>query len=113
MEDFKKKSVGDILIETVDLLRATTMEASIIKKRLFEDIEHYNKKIIVDLSKCIFVDSSFWGALVVSLRRTRETYGNIKLVIAHSFNEEVINYGGALRVFNCYTTVEDALNSYE
>ncbi len=47
------------------------------------------------------------------LKRIRETDGNIKLVIAPSFNEEVINFGGALRVFNCYTTVEDAIKSYE
>ena len=112
MEDFNKKLVGDILIETVDLLRVTRMEADIIKKRLFEDIQLYNKKIIVDLSKCTFIDSAFWGALVVSLRRTKETNGAIKLVITPSFNEEVIHYGGALRVFNCYTTVKDALKGY-
>jgi len=112
MEDYKTKLVGDILIETVDLKRATRMEASIMKKRLFEDIQLYNKKIIVDLSECTFIDSAFWGALVVSLHRTNEIKGGIKLVIASSFNEEVINYGGTLRLFNCYATVEDALKSY-
>ena len=112
MEDFNKKLAGDILIETVDLLRATRMEANILKKRLFQDIQFHNKKIIVDLSKCTFIDSAFWGALVVSLRRTKETNGAIKLVITPSLNEEVIHYGGALRVFNCYTTVKDALKSY-
>ena len=46
MEDFNKKLTGDILIETVDLLRATRMEANILKKRLFEDIQLLKSTII-------------------------------------------------------------------
>ncbi len=112
MGDFEKQLLGDVLIEKVNLQRATIMEASIIKTRLFEDIQLNNKKIIVDISECAFIDSTFLGALVVSLRRTRETDGDIKIVITSSFTEGVINYSGALRVFESYTSVEDALKSF-
>ena len=67
MLDFEKQSSGEVLIEKVNLLRATTVEASIMKKRLFDDIHLYKKKIIVDISKCDFIDSSFLGAMVISL----------------------------------------------
>jgi anti-sigma B factor antagonist len=112
VENFEKQLSGDVLIENVNLLRATIVEARIMKKRLFEDIQLNNKNIIVDISKCTFIDSTFLGALVVSLKRTRETGGNIKIVIAPSLTKELINITGFLRVFENYSSVEDALKSF-
>jgi anti-anti-sigma factor len=113
MEDFEKQLLGDVLIEKVNLLRATIMEANIIKTRLFEDILLNNKKIIVDISKCDFIDSTFLGVLVASLTRTIEIGGDIKIVIASSsFVEGIVNNSGILRVFEIYTSVEDALENF-
>ena len=111
MLDFEKQLSGDILIEKVNLVRATFVEASIMKKRLLDDINLSKKKIIVDISKCDFIDSSFLGALVISLKRTRETGGVIKLVTA-SFTGGIINLAGYQRIFENYLSVEDALNSF-
>ena len=113
MEDFEKQLLGDVLIEKVNLLRASHMEASIMKSRLFEDIQLNNKKIIIDISKCTFIDSAFLGVLVVSLKKATKTGGDIKLVIADpSVTEGVLNISGVQRVFEHYTSVEDALNSF-
>ena len=113
MEDFEKQLSGDILIEKVNLQRATLVEASTMKKRLFDDIKLNNKKIIVDISKCDFIDSTFLGVLVASLTRTIEIGGDIKIVIASSsLAEGIVNNSGILRVFEIYTSVEDALESF-
>lgn len=113
MEDFEKQLRGDVLIEKVNLLKATIMEANIIKTRLFEDILLNNKKIIVDISNCDFIDSTFLGVLVASLKRTKENGGDIKIAIASSsFAEGIVNNSGILRVFEIYTSVEDALESF-
>ena len=111
MLDFEKQLSGDVLIEKVNLVRATFVEASIMKKRLLDDIHLSKKKIIVDISKCDFIDSTFLGALVVSLKRTRATGGVIKLVTA-SFTGGIINLAGYQRIFENYLSVEDALNSF-
>ena len=111
MENFEKQLSGDVLIEKVNLQRATIVEASIMKKRLLDDIQLNNKKIIIDISKCDFIDSTFLGALVVSLKRTRETGGDIKMVIASSV-AKTLNVTGVLRVFKNYSSVEDALKSF-
>ena len=111
MLDFEKQLSGDVLIEKVNLVRATFVEASIMKKRLLDDINLSKKKIIVDISKCDFIDSSFLGALVISLKRTRETGGVIKLVTA-SFTGGIINLTGYQRIFENYLSVEDALYSF-
>jgi len=113
MENFEKQLFGDILIEKINLPRATTNEAGIIKKRLLEDIQLNNKKIIVYISNSTFVDSSFLGALVVSLKKIRETGGDIKIVIGSSaFIGGIINSIGFLRVFETYTSLKDAIKSF-
>ena len=112
MIDFEKQLLGDVLIEKVNLLRASHKEASIMKSRLFEDIQLNIKKIIIDISKCDFIDSSFLGALVVSLKRTRETGGDIKVVMDSSVLKKIPNITGFQKVFENYSSVEDALKSF-
>ena len=113
MENFEKQLFGDVLIEKTHLLRATIKEASIMKRRLFEDIQLNNKKIIVYISKCTFIDSTFLGALIVSLKKIRETGGDIKIVISpSSLTAGIINYSRLLRVFEIYPSLKDALESF-
>jgi len=113
MEGFKKQVSGDVLIEKINLQRVSHKEANIMKSRIFEDNLLNNKKIIIDISKCDFIDSSFLGALVDSLKRIIKTGGDIKIVIASSsFAERIVNNSGILAVFEIYTSVKDAINSF-
>ena len=112
MLDFEKQMSGEVLIEKVNLQRATVVEANIMKKRLFDDIKLNNKKIIVDISHCDFIDSNFLGVLVVSLRRSRENGGDIKLVISSPVVKKTLTITGFLRVFESYSSVEDARKSF-
>jgi anti-anti-sigma factor len=89
------------------------VEAGIIKKRLLEDIHLSKKKIIVDLSNCYFIDEIFLGALVVSLKRTRETGGDIKVVMDSSVLKKIPNITGFQKVFENYSSVENALKSFK
>lgn len=112
MLDFEKEMSGDILIEKVNLTRATTVEAGIIKKRLFEDIHLSKKKIIVDMSKCLFIDEIFLGALVLSFKKSKEANGKLKVVITPKVVEKTPTIAGFLKVVENYSTIEDALKSF-
>jgi len=113
MEIFEKQLFGDVLIEKTHLLRATTKEASIMKRRLFEDIQLNNKKIIVYISKCTFIDSTFLGVLIISLKKIRKTGGDIKIVISpSSLTAGIITYSRLQRVFEIYPSLKDALKSF-
>jgi anti-anti-sigma factor len=78
--EFIKEIHNNILIEIVNLERATLKEAEQFKLILVKDIEEGNKNIIVDLNNCEFIDSTFLGALVVSLKKTTALGGDLKLV---------------------------------
>lgn len=114
MDYFEKQTCDDVIIEKVNLHRATMMEASTMKARLLENISVGQKKIVVDISQCNFIDSTFFGALVFSLKRIRSNEGEIKLIVKPASNsEEIINLSNVRNIFDIYTSMEDALNDYK
>jgi anti-anti-sigma factor len=111
---FEKYTAGDVVIEKIKLSRATLMEAGTMKARLLENINLKQNKIILDISECIFIDSTFYGALAFSLKKIREIGGDIKLVTpAFSIGTEgILNISNVQNIFDVYTSVEDALQAY-
>ena len=76
-EDFETLLVNDLAIEIVNLSRATYKEAGHLKKNLDELIKSNQKKIIVDISQCEFIDSTFLGALVLALKSSAKIGGDV------------------------------------
>ncbi|MHB1688043.1 MAG: STAS domain-containing protein [Ignavibacteriaceae bacterium] len=111
--DFIKETIGNIVVETVNLTRATLKEAEEFKQTLSQDIEMGARKIIVDLTDCEFIDSTFLGSLVVSLKKMTALGGDLKLVgfqpAVHSMFELTRMY----RVFEAFKTKEEALESFK
>lgn len=111
--DFIKEQYGDILVEVVNLTRATLKEAEEFKLTLTQDIEEGRKKIVVDISQCEFIDSTFLGALVVSLKKINGLGGDLRLIgfqpAVHSMFELTRMY----RVFQSFKTKEEAIESFK
>lgn len=113
MEDFEKNIENDIVIETINLVRSTYKEAGELKKILEDDIEKGFQKIIIDLSECDFIDSTFLGVLVYSLKKIASIGGEIKIVKSDSILKTLMARLGTLDIFNVYDTIEAAVQSYE
>jgi len=112
MDNFKKYNENEIRIIKVNLSRATMNEAQEIKENLIEDLSDH-KMIVVDLSDCQYVDSTFIGALVYSLKRYKETSGDIKLVISDSLVNDTFILSDIERVFSVYHSIQDAISAYQ
>ena len=112
-QDFIKEERGDVIIEKVNLTRATLKEADEFKQALANDIDSGRKKIVVDLTDCEFIDSTFLGSLVVSLKKITSLGGDLRLVgfqpAVHSMFELTRMY----RVFESFKTREEAVASFE
>lgn len=110
--DFIKETRGDVLVEHVNLTRATLKEADEFKKLLAYDIDSGWKKLVVDLTECEFIDSTFLGALVVSLKKITAVGGDLRLVgfqpAVHSMFELTRMY----RVFQTFKENDDAIASF-
>ena len=112
-EDYIQKFIGDVLIEKINFVRATFKEAAIFRDRIYEVISMKQHKIIIDLSRCQFIDSTFLGALVMILKRITERGGELKLVIPNTEAFKIMNTMGLYRVFNVYSSEEEAINNFE
>jgi anti-anti-sigma factor len=111
-EDFTKEVAGDVLIEKVNFSRATFKEAQEFKDRLVFDILTNNVKIIIDLSSCEYIDSTFLGALVVVLKKMAERGGELKYVIPQPSALYLFKITGLYGVLNLYRNKEEALESF-
>jgi len=112
VENIRRYNEEDIRIEKVNLVRATLNEANEIKENLIEDLIDY-KKIVVDLSDCEYVDSTFIGALVYSFKHSKVKGGNIKLVISDSLVKNMFILNDIERVFKVYYSMKDAINAHQ
>ena len=111
--EFNKEKLNDVLILNVDFPRATLKEAEEFKNELTSEIEAGARNIIVDLTDCEFIDSTFLGSLVVSLKKVTALGGDLRLVgfqpAVHSMFELTRMY----RVFESYKSREEAINSFK
>lgn len=110
--DYLQEVYEDVVIQTVDLTRATLKEAEEFKYTLSKNIEQGYRKIVVNLSQCEFIDSTFLGALVVSLKKVTSLGGDIKLVGFHPSVHAMFELTRMHRVFESFPTREEAIKSF-
>ncbi len=110
--DFTVERVKDIMVVKVNFSRATLKESKELKNILFDGIDIGERKIIVDLSMCEFVDSTFMGTLVVSLRKVSALNGDLKLVELHPSARALFELARLFRIFETYNSHEEAIESF-
>jgi anti-anti-sigma factor len=109
---FIQETHGDIIIEVVNLQRATLNDANDIKQTLFQDIESGLRKIVVDLTECEFIDSTFLGALVISLKKITALKGDLRLVIIQPAVITMFQLTRMNQIFEFFETKEEAIKSF-
>jgi len=103
----------DVTVKLIKLERATFKEAEEFKSRLAKDIENGQLKIVVDLSECLFMDSTFLSALVTTLKRITTVGGNLKLVAVQAETLALLELTGTHKIFDIFQTRENAISSFE
>lgn len=112
MEYFNKEIIADIVIEKVTLPKVTLIEAKVFWERLQTDISQEHNKLIVDLSDCTFIDSTFMGVIVQAQRRLIKNQGELKLVLPAKQMKEFFKFAGITRVIETFQSKEDAVSSF-
>lgn len=110
--EFKEEKFSDVTVIYVFLTRATLVKAVSFKEYVSEIIDNGATKLIIDLSICEYIDSTFLGAMVAMLKKVNSLNGDLRLV----YNKEVPSLLFVLtrmdKVFKTFTSLEDALASY-
>jgi anti-anti-sigma factor len=110
--DFERIINNKVVVLNVNLLRATLKEAEEFKGQLMEEINSGNKKIVVNLSRCEFIDSTFLGTLVVALKKVTSSGGDLRLVGFQPAVSSMFELTRMYRVFESFETSEEAVSSF-
>ncbi len=94
---------GSLDIATSPTVRASLVEAS----------ERGDHRIIVDLTKVDFLDSTGLGALIGAQRRAKEFGGDVRLVVKEGQILRLLRITGLLKVLSVYPTLDDAVTDGE
>jgi len=110
-EDFELVIVKGVRTVVVNLTRATLKESKILKSIIEGQMIIGIRKLVIDISQCEFIDSSFIGSLVVAQKKMEEKGGKIMLINPVKLDRDLFHVTNTLRIFKIYQTREEAVES--
>jgi len=111
--DYKIKTITDIAIVTVDLLVATQRDAKPFWDQLENDLVLKWDKVIIDLSYCTLIDSTFVGMIVKIFKTVSSNNGQLKLVFPEKNARTYLHTTGIVRIIDCFNTLNEAVSSFD
>ena len=113
MEGITQEIRGDVIINKVDLLRATINEAFELRHILDEQIAIGYSKIVVDLSQCTHLDTILIGVLVATHKKLLAKGEELYIVNTMDPAKGLLfQLTGISSVLNTFETTEDAVRSF-
>lgn len=82
-----------------------------LRERIVELVEGGSRRIVVDLSRVEFLDSTGLGVLVGALKRLRAVGGSLALVCCHERLLKIFRITALDRVFSLHDSVEAAAST--
>jgi anti-sigma B factor antagonist/stage II sporulation protein AA (anti-sigma F factor antagonist) len=109
--NFKKIHIKDHVIIVVNL-KSATIEHTEGVKTIFDELMIDNvKKVIIDLTECDFIDSTFMGLLVRCHKDMERNGGSLKIVCNGKVRFLLHDVTHLSSVIKLYTTREEAIKT--
>jgi anti-sigma B factor antagonist len=106
------EKVGDVAVAAVPVEELDASNADEFKRDVASSLEA-NAKVVLDLSRLRFVDSSGLGAFISCLRKLNAKGGDLKLCGMSKPVRAVFELVRMDRVFDILGTKEDAVRAFE
>jgi len=113
LKDFEIIYVDGVFVISVNLTRSTLNEAVAFRKIVEEEINSGHTKLVIDLSKCDYIDSTFFGVVVLALQKMIVIGGKLKVVEPVNQREDIFTTPNTLGLFDLYKTREEAIKSFD
>src|SRR5262249_34275315 len=92
--------------------RLTATESGPMREKLTSLATSGQKNIVLDLSKLDYIDSTGLGTLVICFTSLKKQDGTLKMVNLNKRNVELLILTKLHTVFEVFTDVQDAVNSF-
>jgi anti-anti-sigma factor len=109
---FSSEEKNNVIIETVNLKRAITNEAEEFKTHFLNNVNSKNKRYIIDLTKCEYMDSSFLGSIIYVYKKISESGGELKVVAPHQDLKILLEITSVNKFVDVFETKSAALKSF-
>ena len=113
MEDFEIIYVDGVFVIAVNLIRSTLNESIAFRKMVEGEINSGHTKLVIDISKCDYIDSTFFGGIIWALGELSDKGKKLKVVKPTIVGEDIFTITNTLSVFDIYKTREEAIKSFE
>ena len=87
-------------------------DATLLHDNLHEFIEQNKKKVVIDLSKVEWMNSTGLGILISGLTTLRNNGGELKLACVTEKIESLLTITKLITVFESFDSVADAITSF-
>jgi anti-anti-sigma factor len=112
MDEFQINVNQKITVVKLDIIVATYRDAQPFWDDFESNLLFDRKKIIIDLSACNYVDSTFIGMIVKIFRRVEAQRGQFKVVFPQRESVEQFWALGITKVISCYDSLQEAIDSF-
>jgi anti-sigma B factor antagonist len=103
---------GEVIV--IDIPRRLTSEISGELKQLMKElIEQGKYKIVMNLEKTKYMDSSGLGAIVSKIAATRSKKGDIRLAAPQQTIIDLLELTHINQIVKVFSSVEEAVNSFK
>ena len=113
MEAFEKIYVNGVFVIAVNLSYGTINEAKPFRKIVEGEINSGHTKLVIDLSKCDYIDSTFFGALIIASRKLIDIGYKLKVVKPATAGEVIFTHAYTTKLFDKYKTRKEAIKSFK
>ena len=113
MDVFEKISVDGVFVIVVHLISPTLLEANEFNEIIKEQVSFGQKRLVVDLSMCEHIDSTFLGELIKSFKKMTYIGGALRIVEPAVPAQDIFTSTDTLRLFDLFKTREDAIKSFD
>lgn len=107
----KIKEQEDIVIITVEEERMDAHNSGNLKERMLQLFDEGKYQLVIDLTAVRFIDSSGLGALVSGFKNASARDGSLKLCCLQPQVRSMFELTRLHRVFEIFTTLQEALDS--
>jgi anti-sigma B factor antagonist len=87
-------------------------DATLLHEKLHELVEQSKKRVIIDLSKVEWMNSTGLGILISSLTTMRNNNGELKLANVTDKIQSLLTITKLVTVFEAFDSVDDAIKSF-
>jgi len=107
-----QKNIGDVVVLELSGKIMGGPDAAILNEKLHELIGGNNAKVVADLSKVNWMNSSGLGILIGGLTTMRNNGGDLKLANITDRIQSLLMVTKLLTIFETFETVEAAIQSF-